>query len=133
MKTISLSELSLDTNAGVIEYMEKLGQGQGMVHPEIEERMKEIDRNLNGMSLKRYKNSIIIKDDASPQIVAVAFGTAYSIKIGSMFEHGINSGARTTHNWSDGTSLDLTELFGYDWIVGSWEKDETNWIQSGHT
>lgn len=133
MKTISLSELSLDINAGVIDYMEKLGQGRGIVHPDIEERMKEIGSNLDGMSLKRYKNSIIIKDDASPRIVAVAFGTAYSVKIGSMFEHAINSGARTTHNWSDGASLELTESFGHDWIVGAWERDETNWIQSGHT
>ena len=132
MKSISKSELSSKANTGVIEYMEKLSQGQGVVHPDVEERMKELSKNLEGMSLRRYKNSIVIKSDNLSAIVAVAFGTAYSIKIGLMFKHAINSGATTSHHWSDGTSLDLIESFGQDWIVGAWENNEENWIHSGN-
>lgn len=110
--------------------MDELGRGQGMVHPDVEERMKQLGKNSEGMSLRRYKNSILIKCDNSSLIVAVAFGTAYSIKTGSMFEQAIDSGAKISHQWSDGSSLDLAGSFGHDWIVGAWKKDEKTWIHS---
>ncbi len=132
MKSISRSELFSETNSGVLEYMDELSLGQGIVHPDVVERMEELRKNLEKMSLRRYKNSIIIKSDISSVVVAAAFGTAYSIKAGSMFYRAIDSGAKTSYNWSDGGSLNLIESFGRDWIVGSWEDNETDWIRSGN-
>lgn len=130
MKTVSRSDLTSELDAGVIEYMDQLSQGQGMVHPDIEKRMKDLSRNLSGVSLRKYKNSTIIKNNQSSSIVAVAFGTAYSVKVGSMIKSAIASGATTSHQWSDGRSLNLSETFGPDWVVGAWEEDEEVWIQS---
>ena len=130
MKADSRLDITSETNAGIIEYMDQLSQGQGIVHPDVEQRMKELSQRLVGTSLRKYKNSTIITNDQSSSIVAVAFGTAYSIKTGRMFKNAIDSGAKTSHQWSDRTSLNLTETFGPDWIVGAWEKDEEDWIQS---
>ncbi len=132
MEAISRKELAAEVNDGVIEYLEELGKGPGVVHPDVEERMKELSQNLKGMSLWRYRNAIIIKTDQSSTIVAVAFGTAYSIKIGSMLKEAVSSGAKTYHRWSGGGSLDLVESFGHDWIAGAWAKDETDWIRNGN-
>jgi hypothetical protein len=132
VKTITKSELYSAADKGIIKYMDQLSQGSGIVHPDVEERMKELSDSLNGMLLRKYRNSTVIKSNHDSTIVAVAFGTAYSVKAGSMFTNAIDSGARTFHQWSDGTKLDLIRTFGHDWIVGTWNKNETNWIQSGN-
>ena len=132
MESISKEELSAAVNDGVIQYLEERSLGPGIVHPDVKERMIELIKNLEGMSLRKYKNTLIIKTDDLSTIVAAAYGTAYAIKTGSMFADAINSGAKTCHKWSGGGSLNLAESFGPDWVVGTWEKDEADWIQIGN-
>ena len=130
MNKITEDQLSNPENSRVIEYMERLASGPGMVHPDVEDRMKELSRKIDGMALRKYKNSMIIKCNQTSIIVAAAFGTAYSIRTGEMFRTAIDAGAKTVHRWSDGKSLNLIETFGPDWVVGTWHKDEENWINS---
>jgi len=130
MKTIRKNKLSIPENAGVIKYLDRLARGSGMVHPDITYRMKELYDGLNGMALCRYENSIIIMCNQTLAILAVAFGMAYSLRTGAMFDKAINAGAETTHQWSDGSSPLNLMTFGNDWIAGMWHKDEAVWISS---
>jgi len=130
MKSITRSDLNLRIDRAIIEYMDHLAKGGGIVHPDVEERMKELSMSAKNLSLRKYKSSIVIKENQTLSIVAVAFGTAYSVKTGKMNQDAIDSGAKTTHQWSTGDSLNLNETFGPDWVVGAWESDEETWILS---
>ena len=130
MKEITANQLLNPENDGVIKYIEYLTHGPGMVHPDVELRMKELNKNLDEMALRKYKNSMIIKCNKTSSIVVVAFGMAYSLRTGNMYKAAINAGIKTIHTWSDGSSLNLIESFGPDWVVGTWHKDEADWIAS---
>ncbi len=132
MKSISSSSISQAVNSGVIKYLNELGKGNGMVHPDVQDRMKELSNELEGMSLRKYKNSLAIELLSSSLIVAAAYGTAYSLRVGTMTQAAIDNGSITSHNWSDGSSLNLIESFGSEWVVGNWHKREASWLQSGN-
>jgi len=77
--------------------MERLSRDSGIVHPDVEDRMKKLGSKLCGMALRKYKNSMIIKCNKTLSIVAVGFGTAYSVRTGELFRTAIDAGAKTTH------------------------------------
>lgn len=130
MKKISKSELSMAENTGVVEYMERLARGAGIVHPDVVDRMKALSHRRDGTALCKYKNSIILKCNQTSSIVAAAFGTAYAIRTGEMFRTAVDHGAKTILQWSDGNALNLTETFGPDWVAGAWHRNEASWIGS---
>lgn len=100
-----------------------------MVHPDVEERMNELFRGLHSASIHRYENAIVIININTETIIAAAFGTAYTIRTGSMLDLANNAGAKTINKWSNGTTLDL-KTFGTDWVMGAWHKNETVWMNS---
>jgi len=131
LKSISRSDLRADIDAGLIDYLDWLAQGQGVVHPDVAPRMRELAKSLDEVVLRAYANSLVVQDERGAGVIAVAFGTAYSIQVGSMFASAVKTGAQTLHRWSDGSSLDLVETFGPGWIAGAWENAEIDWIRSG--
>jgi len=54
MKNIDKDDIQSPENDEVGDYLDWVGNGPGMVHPDVESRMIELHRNLNGMALCEY-------------------------------------------------------------------------------
>jgi hypothetical protein len=66
-------------------------------------------------------------------VLALAYGTAYLIRIPNDFvKDAKKSGYTTERTWSDGTRTDIQELLGPGWLFGSWEKEETSWLLTSY-
>ncbi len=129
MKTFNKADLAHPDNKGVIAYLDELAIGGGMVHPDVDEKMRKLGGQIKAVTLGRYERSYLIVHDPTGLILAAAYGTAYSIRTGTMVNQAKQAGAKAIHAWSDGTVNDLAD-FGDDWVVGSWHEDEPVWMGS---
>ncbi|MDG2346400.1 MAG: hypothetical protein P8M62_10220 [Opitutae bacterium] len=128
MKSISGRAFTVSENAGVLEYLEELSKGSGMVHPDISLRLVEIRKEIEGVSLRRcFRSQVLICPD-SQVICAAAFGMGHAIKVGYHLQNSKEKGKKQKITWSDGTSLDLASQFGSDWIEGSFDSEEIKWL-----
>ena len=63
-------------------------------------------------------------------ILAVAFGTQYALRLPpNVVRVAIASGAKIVTTWTSGGKTNIRELFGADWIFGSWLKEEQMWCR----
>jgi hypothetical protein len=132
MKLLSDEAIKNPANHYVIKYLNSLSKGPGIVHPDVQIRMSELGNNLIGMSVRKFKNSIVIVENSGSSIVAAAFGTAYLIKAGGMIENAIKAGASTVQKWTNGGELNLDESFDHEWVFGSWHNEEETWVKNGN-
>jgi len=66
-------------------------------------------------------------------VLALAFGTAYVIRIPNDFvNEAKESGYKTERIWSDGTRTDIQELAGPGWLFGNWNKEESIWLLTSY-
>jgi hypothetical protein len=60
-------------------------------------------------------------------------GTAYALwLIPGDLDVALATGARTTHEWSNGSITDLAERAGPGWIWGSWNDAEPTWARHAY-
>ena len=70
---------------------------------------------------------------ASGEIIAMAYGTAYIIKLPKAAYHRAQAaGYQTGREWSNGSRTDLSRELGPGWLFGRWEQEEANWLASAY-
>jgi hypothetical protein len=63
-------------------------------------------------------------------ILGLGMGTEYALRLaGGIIDSAISKGARRTMKCSTGTTTNLEEIFGNDWVFGAWLKDELTWCK----
>ena len=100
-------------------------------HPEIVERVWDqigAAYPSEGRCLVYGRPSLV--DPASGVIVALAFGTAYCVRIPvAAVPEAIKLGAKLSMNWSGGTTTDIQAELGEGWVFGAWLTQEIEWTQ----
>ena len=124
MKNISDKALTIGENQRLLGCLKVLSKGDGMVHPDITLHLNELRKESESLSLRQCMRSQVLINSDSQIIHAVAFGTAYILKV----DHCPESKRKRIIEWSDGTTLNLNSEFGSDWIHGSFDPEEINWI-----
>jgi hypothetical protein len=80
-----------------------------------------------------YGSPVLI-EPSSGVVIAKAYGTVYVIRVcPGDIEAALSLGCTTTHQWSDGTTLDLQQELGVDWVFGHFLKEEYGWLQNTFT
>jgi hypothetical protein len=101
-------------------------------HPEIVERVwDQLGHGLSPDSRRIVCGVVVLVQPTTGVILAVAFGTSYSLRLPQgAFAAALEAGCTTSHRWGDGKTTDLSTLFGSDWVFGCWAKDEAAWCQA---
>jgi hypothetical protein len=102
------------------------------VDPDVQERMLELNRKAADTELGIYGHCLLLVRRQTSSILAAAMGTSYFVRTGELIQWAVRADASTRKQWSDGTCWDLAEMFGPDWVAGSWHRDEAWWIASLH-
>jgi hypothetical protein len=70
----------------------------------------------------------------SGEIIALAFGTAYIIKLpADLYQEAQAAGYQTQRQWSIGSRTDLARELGAGWLFGCWEQGEADWLVSAYS
>jgi hypothetical protein len=79
-------------------------------------------------------DSAALVHPSSGAILAAAIGTQYALRL--LPEHravAIADGAELRHTFRTvGTALDLPVTFGPDWVFGSWDDREIDWVRASY-
>lgn len=132
MITIPQAVLTNRQNALALDYHNQLSQRLGMVHPDIAERMGELQQALKSSRLLDLGRHQAVVLQPTSLIVAFALGTAYFINTGALHQEAVAAGMAINNRWSSGEVLDVGTTFGSDWVVGAWHANEARWIQEGN-
>ncbi|MGI9324650.1 MAG: hypothetical protein ACR2PZ_05475 [Pseudomonadales bacterium] len=132
MKTIPKAVLANPQNALALDYHKQLSDQPGMVHPDIEERLGELQQLLKESQLLDLGRHQVVVLKPTSVIVAFALGTAYFINTGTQHQEALAAGMASNNRWSSGEVLDVSVTFGNDWVVGGWHANEARWIQEGN-
>ena len=66
-------------------------------------------------------------------VLATALGTSYGLRVPkSLMGDARKAGAKTSHTYGGGFTLDLEKEFGPDWIFGGWFKEEETWCRAAY-
>ncbi|MBC7815658.1 MAG: hypothetical protein IAG10_02030 [Planctomycetaceae bacterium] len=100
-------------------------------HPDIVERVwDQLGKGFPPEAQCLLFGSPALVDPENGIVVAVAYGTAYVVRIPvSAVAEAMGLRARTTMQWSFGKPTDIQELFGDDWIFGAWLNQEAAWCR----
>src|SRR5512143_1340573 len=61
-------------------------------------------------------------------VFAFSNGTTYCLRLVPRgYEEALKKGWQTTDHFSDGSSVDLRQRLGPDWVFGHWTVDEVRW------
>jgi hypothetical protein len=133
-------------NAGVLRY---LGQGADPAEVAIERPAEQTDRWRLGAhpdvverlwttlaavlapdSPRLIARGAALINPRSGQIIAVALGTTYAIRlVGDGLAAALARGYETVHEYRTvGRTLDLATTFGPGWVFGRHESDEAAWL-----
>ncbi len=118
-------ELSAAPDSVADAYM---GQGS---HPDIVQRVWD----QLGKALPVDCRCLVYGDPAlvhpiSGIILTFCLGTQYCLRLTpQLMEAATKLGAKTYTKWSPGHSTNATQVFGADWIFGSWKKEELDWCR----
>lgn len=74
-----------------------------------------------------------LSDPETGVILALALGTSYALRVPSNdHEEALAAGLRSTHTYSaPAKTLDAAETFGQDWLFGSFDGREPDWLRGG--
>jgi hypothetical protein len=102
-------------------------------HPEIVERVW--DHLGAGMTPEcRYVlcGTPVLVDPNSGVIVAVAYGTAYCLRLPEgVLPAALEAGCEIQHHWTEGYgATDLSDEFGPNWVFGHWGDAEKAWCDA---
>ena len=62
-------------------------------------------------------------------VLALAYGTSYVIRTQEDFvEETLEAGCKIEKTWAGGRGTNLRETFGFSWLFGGWEKEESEWL-----
>lgn len=99
-------------------------------HPDIVERVwKGLAgaRGGNGRALVHGTPALV--DAATGVILAAAIGTQYALRLRlADVEAAMAGGVPVTTRWSGGETFDVRATFGPDWVLGSWRREEVEWV-----
>jgi hypothetical protein len=104
-------------------------------HPDVvarvwEELGKPLPRDCRALA---NGGKPVLAHPDSDRIFALPHGTAYALwLVPADFEVALAAGARTTHQWSNGSVTDLAERAGPGWIWGSFNDDEPAWARRAY-
>jgi hypothetical protein len=63
-------------------------------------------------------------------ILGLGMGTEYVLRLaGGIIDSAISKGVKRSMKDSTGTTTNLEEIFGDDWVFGAWLKEELTWCQ----
>ena len=127
MKPISKEVISHESNTGVISYMQILSNSGGMVHPDLSEYFRQMKRTTTLSHRKHFRSEVLICNNTC-EIRAVAFGTGYAIKVAHNIKLALKKNKKQVIEWSDGDNLNLTITFGEDWVEGTFDDAEAQWL-----
>ena len=103
-----------------------LGSG---AHPDIVERLwKDLNRALPKDSRRLVFGTPVLMNPDTNEILAVAIGTSYAVRLPRALSENHPEGTSSKIKWSVGKTMDLGTLFGPDWVVGTWNSAELDWV-----
>jgi hypothetical protein len=99
-------------------------------HPDVVERLwSQLGRPLPGDGRVLVHGAPALVHPTAGVVLAIGFGTRYALRLPRpRLEDAIAAGCEATVTWSDGTSTDLRDTFGGDWLFGAWCDQETQWL-----
>ena len=144
--------VSLDRseNAGVLAY---LGPGRGLAHLPVGQTPEGVDRWHLGTHPDVVERLWDVLDAALPErgrcviyggpalvqptsgvVLAVGIGTQYALRLLPTDRAvAVDAGAEVVHTFkTSGGTLDLSAVFGRDWVFGTFDDREAAWLAAAY-
>lgn len=143
-------DVNFRENANLFAYMSRFHQGSTLLqpkesprnpymelgsHPDIVERVWDQLGAVLGPSFGRvvFCGRPSLVDLRTGIVVAVAWGTKYFLRLSvECADQAKRDGFATMHSWSNGTTTDIEQELGSEWVFGQWSQKEINLLRESY-
>lgn len=103
-------------------------------HPDIVERVwNTLGRALPEECRRVVCGTPVLLHPQSKILLAVTIGTQYAVRLPSRILHdGPPAGVRAEIVWSGGSTLNVQQEFGPEWVVGTFSPSEVAWCADSY-